>query len=100
MMRKIGTFAIAVLVAASFYAPASAQTMRGPNIDCNNPQNALTYYCNNRDQFGGAAPVVRGPVIIESEDMDIGATGSIMPRGPYMLDDDMMDDDSEIVIVR
>ena len=103
-MRKFGIFAFAGLMAASFYAPADAQTRARPAIDCNTPQNALTYYCNNRDQFDGSA-VVRGPVIgvIRPDvEMDIGVTGSVVPRGPYMVDEDvdLMDDSSEIVIVR
>ena len=102
-MRKIGLYAAGGLLIASFYAPASAQSLRHPAIDCGTPQNALTYYCNNRDQFNNQAPVVTGRpmrVIIEPEmDLDVGETGSIAPIDEFETFEEF-DDESEMVIVR
>lgn len=99
-MRKASLFILACGMAAGFYTPASAQL----NIDCGNPQNALTYYCNNRDQFQAGAPVVAPapayPVMAApSAPMTTGSvmvvpdepvtTGSIMvapPRPPMNID--------------
>lgn len=96
-MRKTSLLILACGMAAGFYTPASAQL----NIDCGNPQNAITYYCNNRDQFtpgsaaamgalpsspyrtaGGApsVPVTSGPVMVEP--YDPVATGSIVAAPP------------------
>ncbi len=46
-MKKTSMFILACGMAAGLYTPASAQL----NIDCGNPQNALTHYCNNRNQY-------------------------------------------------
>lgn len=79
-MRKTSLLILACGMAAGFHAPASAQL----NIDCGTPQNALTYYCNNREEFQAVAPPVMavppapsaGSVMMVPADPEI--TGSIV----------------------
>jgi len=52
-MRKSSLFIVACGLTAGLWSPASAQDV---NLDCNLPQDSMSYYCNHRDQFGKNAP--------------------------------------------
>jgi hypothetical protein len=76
-------YVVAGLIVAAAWSPASAQLI-GPSpnmptgMDCGNPQNALEYYCNHRNEFDsaghwqGAAPVAAAPT----------ATGAVTTHTP------------------
>jgi len=70
-MRTFAMLAVGGLMAVAASSGASAQ----PAIDCGNPQNAITYYCQNRDEV---APMMVEPAPGPGVIVDVPTTGSVV----------------------